>query len=112
MNLGMNVQGTRDCVSFLNFLPLVQWPRYLSRYSCRLGRQGITVLIFGRGKRFFFFCTVFMQPLGFTQPPIQWVLGAVPLVVEEPGCEADHSHPSGAKVKKTWICSLHCAICL
>jgi hypothetical protein len=35
-----------------------------------------------------------------TQPPIQWVPGALSLRVKRPGCEADHSPPSSAKVKE------------
>jgi hypothetical protein len=34
-----------------------------------------------------------------TQPPIQWVPGALSLGVKRPGCEADHSPPSTAEVK-------------
>jgi len=37
--------------------------------------------------------------LGPTQPPIQWVLGALSLGVKWLGHEADHSLPSSAKVK-------------
>jgi hypothetical protein len=37
--------------------------------------------------------------LGPTQPPIQWVPGAVSLGVKWPGREADHSPPSSAEVK-------------
>jgi hypothetical protein len=33
-----------------------------------------------------------------TQPPIQWVPGAL-----SPGCEADHSPPASVEVKKMWI---------
>jgi hypothetical protein len=36
---------------------------------------------------------------GPTQPPIQWVPGALSLVVKRPGREADHSPPSSAKVR-------------
>jgi hypothetical protein len=36
--------------------------------------------------------------LGSTQPPIQWVPGAL-----SPGREADHSPPTSAEVKKTWV---------
>jgi hypothetical protein len=36
--------------------------------------------------------------LGPTQPPIQWVPGAL-----SPGREADHSPPSSAEVKRIWI---------
>jgi hypothetical protein len=35
-----------------------------------------------------------------TQPPIQWVTGAVSLGVKQLGCEADYSPPSSAKVKE------------
>jgi hypothetical protein len=41
--------------------------------------------------------------LGPTQPPIQWALGALSPGVKRPGREADHSPPTGAEVKKTWI---------
>jgi hypothetical protein len=33
-----------------------------------------------------------------TQPPIQWVSG-----VKRPGREADHSLPTAAEVRKTWV---------
>jgi hypothetical protein len=41
--------------------------------------------------------------LGPTQPPIQWVPGALSSEVKQPGREADHSPPASAKVKKLWI---------
>jgi hypothetical protein len=44
--------------------------------------------------------------LGPTQPPIQGVLGAFSLGVKWPGCEADHSPPSGAKVKNGGVISI------
>jgi hypothetical protein len=37
--------------------------------------------------------------LGPTQPPIQWVLGTLPLCVKQSGREADRSHLSSAEVK-------------
>jgi hypothetical protein len=40
--------------------------------------------------------------LGPTQPPIQWVPGALSLGVKRPGREADHSPPSSAEVKE-WV---------
>jgi hypothetical protein len=40
--------------------------------------------------------------LGPTQPPIQWVPGALSLGVKRPGREADHSPPSSAEVKNAW----------
>jgi hypothetical protein len=45
-------------------------------------------------------CTASRTALGPTQPPIQWVLGALSLEVKRPGCEADHSSPSSAEVKE------------
>jgi hypothetical protein len=36
---------------------------------------------------------------GPTQPPLQWVPGALSLGVKRPECEADHSPPSSAEVK-------------
>jgi hypothetical protein len=38
-----------------------------------------------------------------TQPPIQRVLGALSPGVKRPGREDDHSPPTDAEVKKTWI---------
>jgi hypothetical protein len=40
--------------------------------------------------------------LGPLQPPMQWVTGALPMVVKRSGSEADHSPPSSAEVKNTW----------
>jgi hypothetical protein len=41
--------------------------------------------------------------LGSTQPPIQWVPGALSPGVKRPGREADHTLPTSAEVKKTWV---------
>jgi hypothetical protein len=38
-----------------------------------------------------------------SQPPIQWVPGALSSGVKRGGREADHSPPSSAKAKKMWI---------
>jgi hypothetical protein len=50
----------------------------------------------------FLFTTVSRPALGPTQPPIQWVPGALSLGVKRRGCEADHSPPSTAEVKSAW----------
>jgi hypothetical protein len=50
----------------------------------------------------FLFTTASRTALGPTQPPTQWVPGAVSLEVKRPGREADHSPPSNAEVKK-WV---------
>jgi hypothetical protein len=46
-----------------------------------------------------------------TQPPIQWVLGALSLGVKRPEREADHSLPSSAEVKECVELYLHSPIC-
>jgi hypothetical protein len=46
---------------------------------------------------------VVKTPLGPTQPPIQWVSGALSLGVKRPGREPDHPPPTSAEVKKTWV---------
>jgi hypothetical protein len=53
----------------------------------------------------FLFTTVSRPALGATHHPIQWVPGAPSLGVKRPGCEADHSPPSSAKVKSVWRCT-------
>jgi hypothetical protein len=53
-----------------------------------------------RGLGIFLFTTAFRPALGPTQPPIQWVPGALSLGVKRPGRQADHSPPSIAEVKE------------
>jgi hypothetical protein len=55
-----------------------------------------------RGLGIFLFTTASRTALGPTQPPIQWVPGALSLGVKRPGREADHSSPSSAEVKNSW----------
>jgi hypothetical protein len=73
--------------------------------------MGWTIRVFGfdcrRGLRIFFFTTVYRRALGPTQPPIQWVPGALSLGVKWPGREADHSPPSMAEVKECAELYLH-----
>jgi len=40
--------------------------------------------------------------MGSTQPPIQWVMGALTTGIKWLGHEADHSPPTGAEVKHAW----------
>jgi hypothetical protein len=55
--------------------------------------QGLGIFLFTTGTR---------TALGTIQPPIQWVLGALSLVVKQLGHEVDHSPPSSAEVKNAW----------
>jgi hypothetical protein len=48
------------------------------------------------------FTTASRTALGPTQPPIQWVPGALSLGIKRPGREADQSPPSSAEVKNAW----------
>jgi hypothetical protein len=56
----------------------------------------------GRVKNFLF-STASRPVLGPTQPPIQWVQGALSPRVKRQGREADHSPPTSTEVKKMWI---------
>jgi hypothetical protein len=53
-----------------------------------------------RGLGIFLFTTASRTALGPTQPPIQWVSGALSLGIKWPGRETDHSPPSNAEVKE------------
>jgi Ni,Fe-hydrogenase I cytochrome b subunit len=52
------------------------------------------------GLGIFLFTTTSRTALRPTQPPIQWVPGALSLGVKQLGSEADHSPPSTAEVKE------------
>jgi hypothetical protein len=56
----------------------------------------------GRVKNFLF-STSSRGAMGSTQPPIQWVPGALSPEVKRSGREAGHSPPTSAEVKKTLI---------
>jgi hypothetical protein len=53
-----------------------------------------------QGLGIFLFTTACRVALGPTQPPIQWVPGALSLGVKWLGREADHSTPSSAEIKE------------
>jgi hypothetical protein len=53
-----------------------------------------------QGLGIFLFTTASRPALDPTEPPIQWVPGALPLRLKRPGREADHSPTSSAEVKK------------
>jgi hypothetical protein len=51
---------------------------------------------------FFLLATTPRQAQGATQPPIQWVLGALTPGIKGPGREVDHLPPASAEVKNGW----------
>jgi hypothetical protein len=55
-----------------------------------------------QGLEIFLFTTASIPALEPTQPPIQWVPGALSLGVKRPGREADYSSPYNAEVKNAW----------
>jgi hypothetical protein len=57
--------------------------------------------------RIFLFSTASRTALGPTQPPIQWVPGALSLEIKQPRREADHSPPSSTEVKECVELYLH-----
>jgi hypothetical protein len=65
----------------------------------------------GRELGIFLFTTVSRLALGPTQPPIQWVPGALSLGVKQLEHEVDHSPPSSAKVKDAWNCTSIPPVC-
>jgi hypothetical protein len=65
-----------------------------------------------RGRDFLLFATASRMTLGPTQPPIQWVPGALSLGVKRPRRETEHLPPSSAEVKECAELYLHSPICL
>jgi hypothetical protein len=61
---------------------------------------GILGFVSRRGLGIFLFTTASRTALGPTEPPIQWVPGALSLKIKLPGCEADRSPPSSDEVKQ------------
>jgi hypothetical protein len=61
---------------------------------------GVLGFDFRWGLLTFLFTTASRTALGPTQPPIQWVPGALSLGVKRLGREADHSPRSSAEVKE------------
>jgi hypothetical protein len=61
----------------------------------------------GRGWKFFSLTLASRPALGPTQPPMQWVPGALSLGVKWPGRETDHSPPSSTEAKKYVELYLH-----
>jgi hypothetical protein len=108
---------------FLSLLPLVALiPRlyYFPVTFCMSEREndffGILASInvsrvqFLAGAGNFFLHHSIQNGSGTTQPPIQWVQGALSLGIERPGREANHSPTSSAEVKECVELYLHSRI--
>jgi hypothetical protein len=62
---------------------------------------GVLGFVFrGGGLGISLFTTASITALGPTQPPVQWIPGALSLGVKRPGREAYHPPPSSAEVKE------------
>jgi hypothetical protein len=98
------------CPALLNVLDLITLIRViingLHALKIDIKKVGWTIGVLGfdfrRGLGIFLFTTVSRTALGPTQPPMQWVPGALSLGVKRPEREADHSPPSSAEVKNAW----------
>jgi hypothetical protein len=71
---------------------------------------GVLVSDSRRGLGICLFTTASRKALGSTQPPIQWITGALSLKVKRPGRETDHSPPSSVEVKEYVKLYLHSPI--
>jgi hypothetical protein len=99
MVMKLHVQKRRIILSNL----FVEWRPWTMDFVKCCGLDG-RVLGFDSRRRLviFLFTTASRPALGPTQPPIQWVAGALSLGLKRPGREADHSPPSSAEVKNAW----------
>jgi hypothetical protein len=66
------------------------------------GLDGRGLVVSRQGLQIALFTTASRPPLGPTQPPVQWIPGALSWGVKRPGREADHLPLSTAEVKNAW----------
>jgi hypothetical protein len=117
MELGVWSSVWRVVISICTFLLCVNsysdvgvaklWAHIWQIYqNCNLLATAWTIGVLGfdsrRGLGIFLLSTPSRPALGPTNPPIQWVLGALSPGIKRPGHEADHSSPSSAEVKE-WL---------
>jgi len=101
------------CVNCLpNFTFLFHIPHsYSSLYVCIsfVLKSLLYILLLSLFPHVSFCVKIYLTELG-SQPPIQWVPGALSLGVERQGREADHSPPSSAEIKEFVELYLHSPI--
>jgi hypothetical protein len=123
-----NKFGTRSPASLLSPNAVLRWIAsflmYLGRnyntyfLKCRREPGDLSGLALGyglddrgfesrQGMGIFLFTTASRLALGPTQPPIQWVSGALSPGVKRSRCEIDHSPPSSSEVKECVELYLH-----
>jgi hypothetical protein len=78
---------------------------YIYEDRQKLSERNCAVPFPGKGKDCLF-STESGPALGSTEPPVQWIPGALSPCVKRPGREADHSPPSSAEVNGA--CSCNC----
>jgi len=76
-------------------------------HTLKFGASGTYCVFRVSGPGIFLFTTASRMILGPTQPPIQWIPGALSLEVKQPRHEADHSPPPSAKAKECVELYLH-----
>jgi hypothetical protein len=115
--LQYHVHSTLTCAIWIQSTPSPQFIQDIilsSTYNRRDRSVGIATSygldVRGVGVRVPVGSRIYLSPhrpdrraLGFTQPPIKWIPGALSPGIKRPGREADHSQTASADVKKTWI---------
>jgi hypothetical protein len=102
------------CARAISFHGELSWKKINSLLSFKSRDNSVGIVLgyglddrgsrvrFPAGTGNFLFTIASRTALGPTQPPIQWVPGALSVGAKRPGREADHSPPSSAEVKNTW----------
>jgi hypothetical protein len=87
--------------SFVSVYFVAVTPQSVQRWAtgCKIGVLGFDSQ---RGMGTFPYLTASRTAQRPTQPPIQWISGALSLGIKWPGRESDHSSPSSAAVKNAW----------
>jgi hypothetical protein len=86
--------SSSQTVLFSSLLTFLCFKFRVCIWSSYFHPDGVKNFLFSRSSR---------PALRSTQPPLQWVPGALSPGVKRPGREVDHSPPTSAEVKKMWI---------
>jgi hypothetical protein len=104
-----SLKSYQHLVNIQAYFTAIYKQAYSSRANALAGKKhvlgyGLDERVFEsrQGLGIFLFTTVPRPTMGPTQPPIQWVAGALSLGVKRPVREADKSPPSSAAVIPPW----------